>query len=299
MAKKILISAVNSVLRPLGAEIVRAGSTAPVQPPVVRRHDPSTCFMQTEGMKEMLVQELVQVAQNFFAQRVADVAPKGFDFRGEVEKFLSIYCAREHQNNGGGSGFHNSFWIYLTVRALSPELIVESGVWKGHTTKLLQEACPNATIHGFDIDLSTLEYRDGRAKFHQQDWSTFDLGKIDPEKSLVFFDCHVNHARRLIESHARGFKHVLFDDDPPIHKLYSYGAPAFPTATMLRNGIPAVLSEVKWIWHGKEMNCKIDRAEVDKATKLMAQHETFPDVAGPTRFGANQYSFLSYVRVNR
>jgi hypothetical protein len=298
MAKKLIVNALNSVLRPLGAEIVRSGTTGQ-SPAPTRRHDPSSCFMQTDGLQQLLIDELVQVARNFFSQRVADVAPKTFDFRAEVERFLEIYCQRENQDNVGGSGFHNSFWIFLTVRALNPELIVESGVWKGHTTRLLGQACPNATIHGFDIDLTKVEYHDSRARFHQQDWSTFDLGKINPDKSIAFFDCHVNHARRIIEAQARGFKHVLFDDDPPVHKLYSYGAPAFPTATMLRNGIPAALSEVKWIWHGQEVNCRIDRAEVDTATRLMAQHETFPDVAGPTRFNANQYSFLSYVRLNR
>lgn len=295
----LIVKAVNSVLRPFGAEVIRRSSSKTVQASTPRRHDPASCYMKTNGLHEMLVEELVQVATTFFSQRVTDVAPQKFDFRAEVENFLEIYRQREHHDNAGGSGFHNSFWIFLTVRALNPELIIESGVWKGHTTKLLSQACPNATIHGFDIDLSKVEYKGGRAQFHQQDWSTFDLGKVNPEKSVAFFDCHVNHARRINECGARGFKHVLFDDDPPLHKLYSYGAPAFPTATMLRNGIPASLAEVSWIWHGKEINCRIDRSEVDAATKLMAQHETFPDVAGPTRFSANQYSFLSYVRLNR
>jgi hypothetical protein len=299
MAKNLIVKAFNSMLRPLGAEIVRSGSTTSVQTTSAPRHDPSSCYMQTDGLHEMLVDELVQVARNFFAQRLPEVVPQNFDFRAEVETFLKIYCRREHQDNAGGSGFHNSFWIFLTVRALKPELIIESGVWKGHTTRLLGEACPDATIHGFDIDLSKVEHRNARTHFHQQDWSTFDLGKVNPEKAVAFFDCHVNHARRIIEASARGFKHVLFDDDPPLHKLYSYGAPAFPTAKMLRTGIPTTLNEVNWIWHGKEVKCKIDRAEVERATKLMAQHETFPDVAGPTRFSANQYSFLSYVRINR
>ena len=140
---------------------------------------------------------------------------------------------------------------------------------------MLGQACPNATIHGFDIDLSKVEYQNSRAHFHQQDWSTFDFGKVNPEKSIAFFDCHVNHARRMNEASERGFKHVLLDDDPPLHKLYSYGAPAFPTATMLRNGIPPSLSEVSWIWHGKEMDYRIDRAEVEAAT-IIGQHETFP-----------------------
>ena len=134
MAKQIIVKAFNSVLRPLGAEIVRSGRTTPVQTLSAPRHDPSSRYMQTNGLRELLVDELVQVARNFFAERIPDVAPKSFDFRGEVENFLNVYCQREHQDNVGGSGFHNSFWIFLTVRALNPELIVESGVWKGHTT---------------------------------------------------------------------------------------------------------------------------------------------------------------------
>jgi hypothetical protein len=293
VVKKIVVKALNALVRPFGAKIVRVGSG----PAVIAGPGPSNCYMENEELSKMLLDELSGVSRTFFLQRLPGLAPTGFDFRAEVEKFMSIYRDRQRQNNVGGSGFHNSFWIFLTARALDPELIVESGVWKGHTSKLFEQACPNATIHGFDINLGKLEYKTGCAQFHEYDWSCFGFGNVNPNKSLVFFDCHINHARRLLEARARGFKHLIFDDNPPLHKLYAYGRPGFPTANMLHSGLPANLSEVRWRWQGKQIDYTLNRAEAEAAAKVIAQHEVYPDVSGPTRYGALSYSFLTYVRI--
>ena len=293
MVKKNVVKALNALVRPFGAKIVKLGSG----PVFIAGPGPSDCYMANEELSKMLLDELSDMSRAFFLQRLPGLASTGFDFRAEVEKFMSICRDRQQQNNVGGSGFHNSFWIFLTARALDPELIVESGVFKGHTSKLFERACPNATIHGFDINLGKLEDKTGRAQFHEYDWSCFDFGKVNPNKALVFFDCHVNHARRLLEAQARGFKHLIFDDNPPLHKLYAYGRPGFPTANMLHNGLSADLSEVRWRWHDKQIDYTLNRAEAEAAAKVIAQHEVYPDVAGPTRYGAFSYSFLTYVRI--
>ncbi len=40
------------------------------------------------------------------------------------------------------------------MRALNPEVIVESGVFRGLTTWVMRQACPQAEIFCFDPDLS-------------------------------------------------------------------------------------------------------------------------------------------------
>ncbi len=297
MFKRTLVHTANSLLRPFGAQITRLGNFPAPSVANSERRDPSTCYMDNPALRKMLTDELAEIARTFFSQHLANIAPKDFNFQREAESFLTMYSARDHENNVGGSGFHNTFWIYLFTKALQPELIVESGVWKGHTTHMLGQICPTAKIHGFDISLACLEYKGGRAEFHEHDWSSFDLGKINPDKSFVYFDCHFNHARRLLEAKAKGFKHVIFDDNPAVHKLYSYGMPGFPTANMLNSGIGLDLPEIKWRWHKKEMSYKFDRAEAEAARKVIQQHEIFPDVSGPTRYGAFSYSYLTYVRI--
>jgi hypothetical protein len=65
---------------------------------------------------------------------------------------------------------------------------------------------------------------------------------------------------------------------------------------MIYTGIGADLDEIKWRWHGKPMSYKLDKAEVAVARKLIAQHNVYPNVAGPTRFGTLLY--LTYLRIN-
>jgi len=49
---------------------------------------------------------------------------------------------------------------------------------------------------------------------------------------LIFFDCYVNHAQWILEAKAKGFKQILFDDNPQVHKISSH-VPSVPTAAML------------------------------------------------------------------
>lgn len=293
MTKRNIIKAVNSLLTPLGIAITRPTRTGGLF--VEQIHDPSSSYMKDDKLKRMLINELSQVGRTFFSERLSDIANDDFDFKFQVENFLSLYSNRPLRDNIGGSGFHNAFWLFLFARALNPVFIIESGVWRGHMSWLFEQACPDAAILGFDINLGNLEYKKGKVIFHQQDWSEYQLGNIDSEKSLVFFDCHVNHAKRILEAYDRGFRHLLFDDNPPIYKLYGYGLPGFPTANMINTGLGIELPEVSWCWQGKYIKYKINKDYVKKASELIKVHEVFPDVGGPTRYGG--FSFLTYVRI--
>jgi hypothetical protein len=50
---------------------------------------------------------------------------------------------------------------------------------------------------------------------------------------FVYFDDHVNQARRVIEAHARGFRHLLFDDSWPLETIFGTGDPPLPTIDMV------------------------------------------------------------------
>ena len=107
------------------------------------------------------------------------------------------------------------FAVWFMVRALAPDLIVESGVWKGQGTWILEQACPSARIVSLDPDLSTRVYLSKKAVYSELDFSLQDWTHL-PERSLVLFDDHQNAYRRLQQCHWFGFNHVIFEDNYPI-----------------------------------------------------------------------------------
>lgn len=258
-------------------------------------HDPRYSYMQDSSLRNLLIDELTGIAEDFLSINLKDFLPFHRDIKSEIEHFWQIYINRPFGHNQGGSGFHNAFWIYLVSRTIRPSLIVESGVWKGQTTWLFEQACPDANIHGFDINLGNLEYKTGKIKYHEQDWSEYHCGDIEANRSLIFFDCHINHAKRILEAYERGFRHLLFDDNPPLHKLYAYGLPGFPTVEMVVNCTFNNKQEVSWAWHGQRKQYRLDIMEISQARSLVEKHVVFPDVGGLTRYGG--FSFLTYVQL--
>jgi hypothetical protein len=258
-------------------------------------HDPNYSYMNDPGLQSLLIEELANIAQPFFSQNFPNLLPPQTESASHIQEFFHLYSTRSLVDNTGGSGFHNAFWLYLFTKALKPELIIESGVWKGHTTWLFHQANPTAQVIGFDINLKHLEYESDQVTYIQNDWQNHDFSKFNLEKSLIFFDCHINHAQRLLEADQKGFKHLLFDDNPPEHKLYSYGKPGFPTAQMLKNLDSLSKYEISWTYKGQILSREVDALEAKKASQLIKRHIVFPDVGGPTRYGG--FSFLTYVQI--
>jgi hypothetical protein len=256
-------------------------------------HDPAYSYMLKPAHQDLLIDELAKYANDFLAHNYFD-PDSNFNPETTVRDFFELYQSRVLTDNTHGSGFHNAFWIFFFTRALNPSLIVESGVWKGHTTWLLSQACPKADLYGFDKSLKHLEYNQLNAKFFEHDWQTYQFPDFDPDRSLIFFDCHVNHAQRLIEAKSKGFKHILFDDNPPVHKIFSH-IPGIPTAAMLYTGQGLESSEISWIWNSKEITRSIDLDQAKQAKELIKIHHFLPDVGGPTRYGG--FAFLTYIQI--
>jgi hypothetical protein len=161
-------------------------------------------------------------------------------------------------------------------------------------TWLLEQACPDAKIFGFDRNLKNVEYKNLNATLIEMDWSTYQLPEFNPDKAFIFFDCHVNHAKRLLEAKEKGFKHIIFDDNPPIHKIFSH-IPGIPTAAMLQANQGIDNPDISWVWNEKDISRNIDPVEAKKAKELIKIHHVFPDVGGPTRYGG--FAFLTYIQI--
>lgn len=107
------------------------------------------------------------------------------------------------------------FAVWFIVKKLSPDLIVESGIWKGQSTWLLETACPDAKLVSIDLNLGYRQYISDRAFYSDKDFVEQDWTDIS-DRSLVFFDDHQNAYKRLQQCNWFGFKHIIFEDNYPV-----------------------------------------------------------------------------------
>lgn len=176
--------------------------------------------------------------------------PGAADLDGIVRDFWNLICSAPVRQRRGGNGFNGALQLYAVVRALQPTVIIESGVFRGLTTWVMRQACPEARLFCFDPDLSGLRYRDPRAHYSARDWSAHDFAGVDLSGAVAFFDDHISQARRIVEAHERGITRVLLDDDAAAHRLHAHGGPAFPTLSMVLADPGS--EPVRWRRNGRE-----------------------------------------------
>jgi hypothetical protein len=134
---------------------------------------------------------------------------------GALDDFARLYANRPIQDNQGGMKAPHMFAVWFMVSRLSPDLIVESGVFKGQSTWLLEQACPTAELVCIDVFLGRREYISRTASYSDRDFGEHDWSRVT-DRSLVFFDDHQDAYKRLQLCRWFGFKHVIFEDNYPL-----------------------------------------------------------------------------------
>lgn len=152
--------------------------------------------------------------------------------------FREIYESRPDQKEVGSSGYSRMSHLYDICRELDPSVIIESGTWKGNSSWLFRNACPEAYLYCYDVTFSNLMWRDDSpltryvehdiTKHVNPDWNAFL-----PEERLLFFDDHINQEQRLQWAHDNGFKYVVFDDNVPEEEAKTLKNPPVPTLQMI------------------------------------------------------------------
>ena len=142
--------------------------------------------------------------------------------KNSVSDFLKLYDSRVVRSNHGGMGINHSWALWFIVSTLKPKIIIESGVWRGHSTWIIEKASPTSKIYSFDLDFSKLEYRSPNAQYFEKDFSEFDWSKIDLSDSLCFFDDHQNSLERAKLAKWFGIKRVILEDNWPVGQGDSY-----------------------------------------------------------------------------
>ncbi|KAK7823084.1 uncharacterized protein LOC111984648 [Quercus suber] len=147
-----------------------------------------------------------------------------------LEEFVPIYETRPIKNNMYGMGFDHSFGLWFIARWLKPDLMIESGAFKGHSTWVLRQAMPDTPI----VSLSPRHpekylkkgpaYVDGNCTYFAGkdfvDFGSVDWGSVmkkheitDLSRVLIFFDDHQNELKRIKQALKAGFQHLVFEDN--------------------------------------------------------------------------------------
>lgn len=138
------------------------------------------------------------------------------DMINSIDQFLEIYNKRPIKNNHGGMGSVQAFLFYFLLKQVRPKYVIESGIWKGFSTWLIQETLPNAEIHSIDPVLERIEYFSDKENtfYHRQDFTTTDWGVlVEPEETLLFLDDHQNPITRIKHCLEMGIKKIITEDN--------------------------------------------------------------------------------------
>ena len=134
------------------------------------------------------------------------------------------------KHNTGGMRLAHSFALWLQVKTLQPEFVIENGVNLGHSTWIVRLAAPNATIFSLD-PLCDQVYCDATARYYTgggnprtcrcapsapfRDFAKVDWRglRVDPARAVVLFDDHQDALLRLRQALHLGFRRIIFDDN--------------------------------------------------------------------------------------
>jgi hypothetical protein len=138
------------------------------------------------------------------------------DLRESVHDFSHIYAQQPIENNSGGMQFNHCFAVWFVLQRLQPTVVVESGVYKGQGTWMIEQACPSARLVALDINLSRLEWRSEKAVYLEKDFMRIDWSDRDLSDAIVVFDDHQNAYRRMLEIYWAGCRRAIFEDNYPV-----------------------------------------------------------------------------------
>lgn len=148
-------------------------------------------------------------------QTIGQVKWTNDTIKASISKFLKLYQNRPIQDNQGGMKIPHAFATWFMLQQLNPKIVIESGVWKGQSTWLMENTLPQTQIYSLDINLSIREYISKSATYYEQDFTTVDWKHLDKDNTVLFFDDHQNALKRIRKGMEMGFKQFIFEDNYP------------------------------------------------------------------------------------
>jgi hypothetical protein len=149
-------------------------------------------------------------------RQIGDVEWSREEIKSSIPEFLDLYNSRPILDNEGGMKSPHMFATWFILKKLNPVAVVESGIWKGQSTWLIEITLPEAKIYSIDLNLNRIQSRSDRVTYFDKDFSKINWSFIeDKENTLLFFDDHQNAFERIKLCKELGFKQFIFDDNYP------------------------------------------------------------------------------------
>jgi hypothetical protein len=194
--------------------------------------DAITGLLMDPAGSRYLETQLVQVLDQFLAPFFG----RGVGSAEIVEAFVREFLP-EHRRfdfpQAGSTGLGGLLIVYLLARKLQPAIIVESGTFVGASLHALRQGWPGADLWSFDVSFKPLRYRENTIRYCEHDWTLETEPRAKSDHDFVFFDDHIDNAKRIVEAHERGFRYLLFDDAPTVGQIAAYRFPGVPTVPMI------------------------------------------------------------------
>lgn len=155
-----------------------------------------------------------------------------------MKSFEYIWTKRPDKKGKGSSNYSNLRNLYDICTELQPELIVESGSWKGNSSWLFSHF---ADVVCHDIDFSNLMWESPNITYIQEDISFFSY----PKETLFLFDDHISHVKRLEWMINGGYKYAIFDDNQNSLVCETLKNPPSPTLEQLYEVNQEITNRIK------------------------------------------------------
>jgi hypothetical protein len=138
------------------------------------------------------------------------------ELQESLQRFATLYQQRPIRDNSGGMKYNHCFAAWFVLQKLQPAVVIESGVYKGQGTWLIEQACPEARIASLDISFKRLQWRSDHASYFECDFKNVDWTGWNLGDSIALFDDHQNAFKRLQEIYWAGCRRALFEDNYPV-----------------------------------------------------------------------------------
>jgi hypothetical protein len=266
-----ILHKVNNVLASTGVELR----------PLTRDFDDH--FTEHHNEKLMLAR-VARTAERFLREDCIFPAHNRFAVDEAVRSFFASYRASPFRVTFGGSHFTNLLWLYLLRLSLAADLVIDSGTFMGGSAWALSQGPDKKRVSSFDIDLGLLRTRTPGVEYNAFDWTRKELPDVDPERSLCFFDDHVDQVRRVQEAHGRHFRYLVFDDDVEVTAVPSRvkEPSALPKLSFLEDPDLADGLEIAWFTRGRRNRFVVDRGHLEAARALILRMQRVPDLSAIT-----------------
>ena len=225
---------------------------------------------------------------NYFSKYSIDL--RNLDIEKDIILYDNFFRNSEISNLNGGMGYNNGLITFILCKHIQPKSIIESGVWRGYTTFLLEKAASADTeISCYDINLKTIEYSSKNAEYFEMDISE-NIHKSHNNCDLAFFDDHVSHYDRLHFCNDNDIEFVILDDDVSIFQSHSDGWPPIPSSSMVYE-YQKIPKNFKWVINGIEAHANIDGLDVKPITDNYTRIP-YPDLLALTGYEHRSTSTL-------